>query len=72
MKAKDKGGKSPTQMPRAPPMTFEAPEEPDDEYGDDEEDDDEVRSGMRDALRRAIIDPTNIRGGFSLPLPTRA
>ena len=41
MKAKDKGGKTPVQMPRAPPMNFEAPEEDEDEYEPD--DDDEVR-----------------------------
>ena len=46
MKAKDKGGLTPTQMPRAPPMTLEAPEDPDeDEYEPD--DDDEVSEGGR-------------------------
>lgn len=48
LKAKDKGGKTPAQMPRAPPMTFEAPPEPEDEYEADDDDDDEVR-GNADA-----------------------
>lgn len=43
LNARDKGGKTPAQMPRAPPMTFEAPDEDEEEYDEDEDDDDEVR-----------------------------
>eukprot|EP00227_Mantoniella_beaufortii_P020574 CAMPEP_0197589040 /NCGR_PEP_ID=MMETSP1326-20131121/10114_1 /TAXON_ID=1155430 /ORGANISM="Genus nov. species nov., Strain RCC2288" /LENGTH=152 /DNA_ID=CAMNT_0043153933 /DNA_START=13 /DNA_END=471 /DNA_ORIENTATION=- len=49
IKAKDKGGKTPVQMPRAPPMTFEAPPEEEDatDYEPDDDEEDEEPSSRK-------------------------